>query len=73
MARRTNYGVCKATGKRRFPNEGLAKEALRSARKAASKQKRVKYVGRRRTESRYYPCDDCKGWHLTSIREWRTP
>lgn len=73
MSRRTNYGVCKVSGKRKFYSKKTAEAELRSTRKAASRQKNVKFLGRRRTERRVYECDDCKGWHLTSIGEWREP
>lgn len=49
-----------ASGKSRFATMELAKEALSHARQA-----RKRGLSRRR-EVRYYSCDLCNGWHLTS-------
>jgi hypothetical protein len=64
MAKRTKYGHCKATGKHKYYSERDAKDALKSTQRGRSQLKRGK-----RLERRFYFCDDCKGWHLTSMRE----
>ena len=59
MGKRTSWGTCKATGKRKFYTEQAAKTALIQS----SKNKDRRHL---RRECRYYKCPDCGGWHLTS-------
>jgi hypothetical protein len=59
--KRTKWSTCKSTGKRRFRTEHDAKVALKVARDSSRDH---------RKECRYYECDDCGGWHLTSQRSW---
>lgn len=63
--RRSRYQTCKATGKRCFTTEDDVERALDTA-KARAKRMRFKGQERRRREKRYYECDACAGWHLTS-------
>lgn len=63
MGKRTRWGHCKATGKRKYYTEHDVKGALRSASKVRDKNRRRDRV---RRECRYYKCPDCDGWHLTS-------
>jgi hypothetical protein len=53
-------------GKRRFPDEHTAKDALVQA-----KIRRSLHGSSKRRERRAYECPDCHGWHLTSSDEWR--
>ena len=54
--------MCK---KKRYPTELDAKIALTSCYYANHIKGKSK-----RKECRYYYCDKCKGYHLTSEREW---
>jgi hypothetical protein len=61
--RRTTHakkGACR-TGKVRFRDEVEARRALSRAR-----WRREKIGDQKRQETRPYPCQFCKGWHLTS-------
>lgn len=59
MGKRTCYGICKATGKRKFYNEKAARTALNRSNKTKDRR-------HLRRECRYYECPECNGWHLTS-------
>ena len=59
MGKRTAYGICKKTGKRKFYKERDAKTAL-------GKTGKTKDRRHLRRECRHYYCPDCGGWHLTS-------
>lgn len=48
------------TGKTRYRDELGAKIALSSTRGREARNKR-------RAEHRYYHCQQCRGWHLTSM------
>lgn len=63
--RRTFYQTCKRTGKRRFASPEEAERALEGA-KSRARSERVKGRPRRRREKRFYGCDSCRGFHLTS-------
>lgn len=48
---------CRATGKVRFHSEEAAERILRVREE------------KRRGEQRSYECSECRGWHLTSMRD----
>ncbi|ROR93071.1 hypothetical protein EDD28_0029 [Salana multivorans] len=52
------HRICRTTGKRSFFSDRDARKALGRA-----QAKREKW---QRTETRYYHCRDCDGYHLTS-------
>jgi len=51
-------------GKRRYPTQAAAADALLSTKIVGALRGKQK-----RQECRYYLCPDCKGWHLTSKPE----
>jgi hypothetical protein len=62
---------CNATGKKRFPNPGSAKQALlviKSKNRIINHDtnKRQKHRNGKAAQCRYYLCQHCKGYHLTS-------
>lgn len=62
---------CKATGKTRYENATIAKEAMLKLKGKAKivnflMNKRLKHRGRKQQLSRYYRCEFCYGYHLTS-------
>lgn len=66
MARRMNYSICPAVGKRSFETEHEAHRALGQAR--TRRQRHGDAVGTRRglkVERRIYWHDECDGYHLT--------
>lgn len=65
VSNRSDRHGCR-TGKLRFRNEEEARTALRSAR--AVSQSGEPHSAKRR-EDRYYPCEHCGGYHLTSAPE----
>lgn len=52
----TRRESCRRTGKRRYPDHQSAVQALH----------RFAQSTRARKPVRAYPCDLCKGWHITS-------
>jgi hypothetical protein len=67
MGKRTNWATCKRTGKRRFRTQEDAETALRESRKLQQNR----WHGGKRAECRWYRCEFCDGFHLTS-RQSRT-
>lgn len=68
------YDICYTTGKRSFYDEHDAERALGRARSRRQRQGDARGSRRGfRTESRYYYCEDCDGYHLTaqSRREYQ--
>lgn len=63
---------CAATGKVRYRDHRQASHALQSAK---WKRRHDDLIGldSRRNEVRAYKCDECKGWHTTSIAVWNDP
>lgn len=57
---------CEASGKSRYLNRTEAMIALASTDYAAAKG------NNKRDEVRVYRCPDCRSWHLTRIRRWRS-
>lgn len=61
-----NVLKCDATGKSRYPTPGDAKRAILTiSRRNRSKNRHKKITGRAGVK-RYYRCNHCKGYHLTS-------
>ncbi len=60
---------CPITGKRRYADYEMAKDALTEAKYARHMQESENKSSRRR-EVRAYLCDFCLGWHLTSRETW---
>ncbi|MGR7002786.1 hypothetical protein ACU686_40385 [Yinghuangia aomiensis] len=54
------------SGKQRYPSRKFARFTLTRLRAAA------KAGDTRRRETHLYPCDTCRGWHLTSQRPTST-
>lgn len=52
---------CIATGKRRYSSEGEAIEILKMAKRNTNEQRRGRNI-----PTRYWECEDCGGWHLSS-------
>jgi hypothetical protein len=62
----TNVLKCEATGKSRYPTPGDAKNAiLIISRRNRTSNRHKKITGKDKIK-RYYKCNHCKGFHLTS-------
>lgn len=70
-SRRTKHRwpVCPVTGKRRLGERKDVDLELRSARQVRESA-RLAGAFTRWAVIRGYRCDDCHGWHLTSLAEW---
>ena len=61
-----NVLKCNATGKSRYPTPGDAKHAILTiGRRNRGKNRHKKITGKNKIK-RYYKCNYCKGYHLTS-------
>lgn len=69
---RRNWPICPQTGKQRLGERKDAKQALEAARHqragAALGDGRATWTVRRE-----YPCEHCRGWHLTTLPSWAGP
>lgn len=57
---------CNATGKRRYPTPGDAKNAIQKLQAFNRSKNRSKKAAGKSSLKRYYQCHLCKGFHLTS-------
>lgn len=64
MSRRRPRQPC-PSGKHRYHDHPAAMAALDDI----HRDRRMNIL-REKTEQRAYPCDECRGWHLTSQRRW---
>lgn len=64
----SDYARCEATGKRIFFTDHEAREGLHSARAVGKKYKK-----KSSRECRYYKCDFCGYYHLTSHESYSEP
>ena len=66
---RRNWPICPQTGKQRLGERKDAKQALEAAR---HQRAGAAIAGDRSgwTVRREYPCEHCRGWHLTTLASW---
>lgn len=66
---RRHWPICPVTGKERLGERKDAKLALEAARHLRAQ---AELDGRLSgwTVRREYPCEHCRGWHLTSLPTW---
>lgn len=62
----TNVLKCSATGKSRYPTPGDAKRAILTINRRNRSSNRHKKITGKNKIKRYYKCNHCKGFHLTS-------